>query len=59
VAIKGRKLGISFWEYLQNRVFLTTAIPPLPMLIRNAVVSGALPWLFERFRINHKKVVTT
>ena len=38
-----RKLGISFWEYLQDRVSLTNAIPPLPMLIRNAVVSGVLP----------------
>lgn len=38
-----RKLGISFWAYLQDRVSLTNAIPPLPMLIRNAVVSGASP----------------
>jgi len=38
-----RKLGISFWEYLQDRVSLTNAIPPLPTLIRNAAVSGTLP----------------
>ncbi len=38
-----RKLGISFWEYLQDRVSLTKAIPPLPMLIRNAAASGVLP----------------
>ena len=38
-----RKLGISFWDYLQDRVSLTNAIPPLPMLIHNAVVSGVLP----------------
>lgn len=38
-----RKLGVSFWEYLQDRVSLTNAIAPLPMLIRNAVASRALP----------------
>ena len=38
-----RKLGISFWAYLQDRVCLTGAIAPLPMLIRNAVASRALP----------------
>jgi len=38
-----RKLGVSFWEYLQDRVSLTNAIPPLNTLIRNAAVSGILP----------------
>ena len=38
-----RKLGISFWEYLQDRVSLTNAIPPLATLIRNAALSGTLP----------------
>lgn len=38
-----RKLGIPFWLYLLDRVSLTNAIPPLPTLIRNAAVAGALP----------------
>lgn len=38
-----RKLGISFWLYLLDRVSLTNAIPPLPSLIRNAAMAGALP----------------
>jgi len=38
-----RKLGISFWLYLLDRVSLTNAIPPLPTLIRNAAIAGALP----------------
>jgi len=38
-----RKLGISFWSYLLDRVSLSNAIPPLPTLIRNAAVAGALP----------------
>jgi hypothetical protein len=38
-----RKLGISFWACLHDRVCLTSAIAPLPMLIRNAVASRALP----------------
>ena len=38
-----RKLGISFWLYLLDRVSLTNAIPPLPTLIRNAAMAGALP----------------
>lgn len=29
-----RKLGVSFWEYLQDRVCDRNAIPPLPELIR-------------------------
>lgn len=37
------KLGVSFWEYLQDRVSLTNAIPPLATLIRNAATSGASP----------------
>ena len=38
-----RKLGISFWLYLLDRVSLTDAIPPLPSLIRNAAMAGARP----------------
>lgn len=38
-----RKLGISFWQYLQDRVSLNNAIEPLSTLIRNAAVSGVLP----------------
>ena len=38
-----RKLGISFWLYLLDRVSLTNTIPPLPSLIRNAAMAGALP----------------
>lgn len=38
-----RKLGISFWLYLLDRVSLSNAIPPLPTLIRNAAIAGALP----------------
>ena len=38
-----RKLGISFWLYLLDRVSLTNAIPPLPTLIRNAAIARALP----------------
>ena len=38
-----RKLGVSFWLYLLDRVSLTNAIAPLPSLIRNAAMAGALP----------------
>lgn len=38
-----RKLGISFWEYLMDRISLNNAIAPLSTLIRNAAASGALP----------------
>lgn len=38
-----RKLGISFWQYLLDRVSLTNTIPPLPTIIRNASVCGASP----------------
>jgi len=38
-----RKLGISFWSYLLDRVSLSNTIPPLPTLIRNAAIAGALP----------------
>ena len=31
-----QKLGISFWQYLQDRISQTNAIPPLPRLIRAA-----------------------
>ena len=38
-----RKLGVSFWQYLLDRVSKTHAISPLPTLIRNAAIAGALP----------------
>ena len=38
-----RKLGVSFWEYLQDRVSLTYAIPPLATLIRNAAIPSVSP----------------
>ena len=38
-----RKLDVSFWQYLIDRVSLTNIIPPLPRLIRNASISGASP----------------
>jgi hypothetical protein len=38
-----RKLGVSFWVYLKDRVSLTNAIPPLATLLRNAATSGASP----------------
>jgi hypothetical protein len=38
-----RKLGISFWSYLLDRVSLSGAIPPLPILIREAAIARALP----------------
>ena len=42
-----RKLGISFWLYLLDRVSLTNAIAPLPSLIRNAAMAGARPCVIE------------
>ena len=38
-----RKLGISFWQYLLDRVSLTNTIPQLPTIIRNTSISGASP----------------
>lgn len=38
-----RKLDISFWQYLTDRVSLTYLIPPLPSIIRNTSISGAQP----------------
>ena len=38
-----RKLGISFWQYLLDRLSLINAIPPLPTLIRNAATHYVLP----------------
>ena len=38
-----RKLGISFWKYLLDRVSLNNAIAPLSTFIRDAAVSGGLP----------------
>lgn len=38
-----RKLGVSFWQYLLDRVSKTSTISPLPTFIRNAAISGASP----------------
>lgn len=35
-----RKLGISFWQYLHDRVAQVNAIPPLPEVIRAAAARG-------------------
>jgi hypothetical protein len=34
-----RKLGVSFWQFLQDRLTGTHAIPPLPNLIRAAAAT--------------------
>jgi hypothetical protein len=38
-----RKLGVSFWEYLQDRLLRRGGIPPLPDLIRQAALSATEP----------------
>ena len=38
-----RKLGVSFWQYLNDRVSFSNVIPPLPVLMRNASVRDASP----------------
>jgi len=38
-----RKLGVSFWQYLIDRISLDNVIQPLPLLIRSAAISAALP----------------
>jgi hypothetical protein len=38
-----RKLGISFWKYLLDRVSLNNTIESLPKLIRHTSISGASP----------------
>ncbi len=38
-----RKLGMSFWQYLQDRLTLKNNILPLPELMRNAAQNAALP----------------
>ncbi|MEO8839454.1 MAG: transposase, partial [Herbaspirillum sp.] len=35
-----RKLGISFWEYLTDRVSCSDQIPPLPQIIRQRIASS-------------------
>jgi hypothetical protein len=57
-----RKLGVSFWEFLLDRVSATNRIPPLPSLIRHhrqdayTAVNGQrhidpCPELLRRYRI--------
>lgn len=38
-----RKLGVSFWQYLLDRVSLTNSIAPLPIFMRNASLLDAPP----------------
>jgi len=38
-----RKLGISFWKYLQDRISLTNNIQSLSTIIRNTAIAGASP----------------
>jgi len=38
-----RKLGVSFWQYLNDRVSLSNVIPPLTVLMRDASVRDASP----------------
>lgn len=38
-----RKLGVSFWQYLLDRVSLTKNIPPLPTIISNASIATVSP----------------
>ena len=38
-----RKLGISFWQYLIDRVSLTNAISPLPTIMRERSINMAMP----------------
>lgn len=38
-----RKLHISFWQYLVDRLSLTHIIPPLPTLVRNASMGNPMP----------------
>jgi Transposase IS66 family len=38
-----RKLGVSFWQYLIDRLSLTNIIPPLPTLVRKAATGASVP----------------
>jgi hypothetical protein len=38
-----RKLGISFWAYLNDRIKQTGAIPPLPDIVRERAAAAAVP----------------
>ncbi|WP_209262281.1 IS66 family transposase [Thiorhodococcus minor] len=38
-----RKLGISFWDYLNDRIEQTGTIPPLPDIIRERAAAAAVP----------------
>ena len=35
-----RKLGISFWDYLNNRIRQVGAIPPLPKIVRQRALDA-------------------
>jgi hypothetical protein len=36
-----RKLGISFWDYLHDRIGQIGAIPPLPDIVREKALAGS------------------
>jgi len=38
-----RKLNVSFWQYLIDRLSLSNIIPPLPTLVRNASLGNSTP----------------
>ena len=38
-----RKLNVSFWQYLIDRLSLSNTIPPLPTLVRNASLATSAP----------------
>jgi hypothetical protein len=38
-----RKLGISFWDYLNDRIEQTGTIPPLPDIVRERAATAAMP----------------
>lgn len=38
-----RKLGISFWDYLNDRIEQTGMIPPLPDIVRERAAASAVP----------------
>lgn len=50
-----RKLGIFFWSYLLDRVSLSDAIPPQPILIREAAIARALPMVIEKLQLTYTK----
>lgn len=46
-----RKPGVSFCQYLLDRVSLINRIPPLPIIMRNASLLGSSPRVIENLPI--------